>query len=196
MKRLKLCTFIFLAILFVNSRAFAATFAIDSDHSTVSFKIRHLLSNVQGNFRKFEGVFDYDPEKPNTWKANATIDAASIDTNVEKRDNHLRSADFFDVAKFPTIRFTSTEITEATETGAKLHGILSMHGVEKPVVLDLEIYGIAQDPTGGTRAGFTATTVINRKDFGISWNKALEAGQLLVGEEVKITIEVEGVLQN
>ncbi|MBI4368199.1 MAG: YceI family protein, partial [Candidatus Omnitrophica bacterium] len=162
---------------------------------TVSFKIRHLLSNVNGRFNEFEGTFEYDPEKPETWKTEATIQATTIDTNVAPRDKHLRSADFFDVEKFPTITFTSTEVTDVTQANAKLHGLLTIHGVEKPVVLDLQIHGVIKDPWGNVKSGFTATTMVNRKDFGLTWNKALETGQLLVGEEANITLEVEGLLQ-
>ena len=182
-------------ILFFAAPATAATYKIDSDHTTVGFRIHHLLSYVQGRFNQFEGTFEYEPDKPESWKATATIQAASIDTNVAPRDKHLRSADFFDVEKFPTLTFKSTEMTDATSTNAKLHGLLTIHGIEKPAELDLEIHGVLKDPWGNTKAGFTATTKINRKDFGLTWNKALETGQFLVGEEVLITLEVEGILQ-
>ena len=174
--------------------AWAATYALDADHSTVSFKIRHLFSKVQGTFDEFEGTFDYEPGKPELWKAQATVQAASINTRVKKRDDHLRSKDFFEAETYPTLTFTSTKVTDVTETSAKLHGLLKMHGVEKPVVLDVQVLGVGKDPWGNTRAGFTATTRINRKDFGVTWNKAVEAGQLL-GDDVDITIEVEGILK-
>ena len=183
------------AVFLFPAPIFAATYQIDADHSTVGFKIKHLLSYVNGRFNQLEGGFEYDPEKPETWKTQATIQAASIDTNVAPRDKHLRSVDFFDVEKFPTIIFESTQVTDATPTGAKLNGLLTIHGIQKPVVLDLEIHGVIKDPWGNVKAGFTATTKINRKDFGLTWNKALEAGQVLVGEEVAITLEVEGLLQ-
>ncbi len=170
----------------------AANYTIDQDHTTVSFKIRHLFSNVRGNFNQFEGKFVYEPGKPETWQAEATVQAASINTNVKERDNHLRSADFFDVEKYPTLNFKSTGVEEATETGAKLKGLLTIHGVEKPVVMDLEIHGVGKDPWGNVKAGFTATLKINRKDFGLNWNEALETGGVLVGDEVEITLEVEG----
>ena len=173
----------------------ATTYAIDKDHTTVSFKIRHLFSKVEGTFNEFEGTFDYVPGQPEQWKAQATIQAASIDTRVEQRDTHLRSPDFFDVATHPTISFTSTKVTGATPTSAKLEGLLAIHGVEKPVMLDLTIHGEGKDPWGNTRSGFTATTTINRKDFGLTWNQALETGQLLVGDDVEITLEVEGLVK-
>lgn len=174
---------------------FAATYSLDGEHTAVSFKIRHLLSYVQGRFNQFEGSFEYDPEKPDIWKTNVTVQAASIDTNVAQRDKHLRSTDFFDVEKFPTLTFVSTETTDVTSTNSKLHGLLTIHGVEKSVVFDLQIHGVGKDPWGNVRSAFTATTTINRKDFGLTWNQALETGQFLVGEEVMITLEVEGILQ-
>lgn len=195
MKRLRFSLFVVLGIFTLSQSVFAATYKIDADHTTVSFKIRHILTNVQGHFKEFEGTFDYDPDKPETWTTNATIQAASIDTNVAPRDKHLRSADFFDVEKYPTLTFKSTGVTDATQTSAKLNGLLTIHGVEKPVVLDLQILGVAKDPWGNVIASFTATTKVNRKDFGLTWNKALETGQLLVGEEVEITLEVAGLLQ-
>lgn len=173
----------------------AATYAIDPDHSAVSFKIRHLFSYVQGSFNAFEGSLTYVPGEPSQWTVKATIQAASIDTNVEKRDQHLRSKDFFDVEQNPTIEFVSTNVTDATATSAKLHGLLTIHGVQKPVVLDLALHGEGKDPWGNVRSGFTAKTTINRKDYGLTWNQTLETGQLLVGEEVEVTLEVEGVAQ-
>ncbi|HXV18698.1 MAG TPA: YceI family protein [Candidatus Omnitrophota bacterium] len=194
MKRWMISPALFLAFALSSAPVSAATYKVDTDHSTVSFKIRHILSNTQGTFRQFEGVFDFEPGKPDTWKASGVIQAGSIDTNVPERDKHLRSADFFDVEKFPVLDFTMTKVLESTDTTAKVEGTLTLHGVEKPIVLDVEIHGVAKDPWGNTRASFTATTTINRKDFGLTWNKALEAGQLLVGEEVKITLEIEGIL--
>ena len=175
--------------------AWATTYAIDRDHTTVSFKIRHLFSNVEGTFNEFEGTFEYVPDQPEQWKAEAIIQAASIDTRVEQRDTHLRSPDFFDVAQYPVISFMSTGVSEVTEEGAKLEGLLMIHGVELPVVLDLVIHGEGRDPWGNLRSRFTATTTINRKDFGLTWNEVLETGQLFVGEEVEITLEVEGLFK-
>ena len=182
-------------LLTVGQPVWAATYALDPDHTAVSFKIRHLFSHVMGTFDQFEGTFDYEPGQPATWKASAVIQAASINTRVKERDHHLRSKDFFEVEKYPTLTFQSTKVTDVTAIGAKLQGTLTIHGVEKPVVLDLTIHGVGKDPWGNTRAAFTATTKINRKEFGLTWNKALETGQLLVGEEVEITIDVEGLLK-
>ncbi len=178
----------------LSQTAQAAVYKVDPDHTAVSFKIRHLFSNVTGHFKSFKGEIEYEPGKPETWKTRGSVDVTSIDTNVPERDKHLRSADFFEVEKYPKIEFKSTGVTEATDTGAKLAGLLNIHGIERPVTLDLEIHGVGKDPWGNVRAGFTATTKINRKDFGLSWNQALETGQLLVGEEVVITIEAEGIL--
>ena len=181
--------------LLVSSPAWAATYRIDPDHSSVGFRIRHLLSHVTGTFDKLESSFDYEPGHPEQWKVTAAIQADSINTRVEKRDNHLRSPDFFDVAKFPSITFKSTGVSDATATSVKVQGVLTIHGVEKPVVLDVQLHGEAKDPWGNVRAGATATTTINRKDFGLTWNKTLETGQLFVGEEVEITVEIEGIKQ-
>lgn len=181
-------------LLSLSQAAQAAVYKVDPDHSSVTFKIRHLLSNVTGHFKVFEGMIEYEAGKPETWKTSGSIDAASIDTNVPERDKHLRSADFFEVEKFPKIEFKSTAVENAADATAKLTGLLTIHGVEKPVTLDVEIHGVGKDPWGNVLAAFTATTKINRKDFGLSWNQALETGQLLVGEEVVITIEAEGIL--
>lgn len=179
--------------LLLVSSSWATEYTVDKSHSSVSFKIRHLFSNVQGAFNEFESSFVFEPNHPEKWRAKAVIQAASIDTQVEQRDNHLRSKDFFDAATYPTITFESTEVTDVTPTKASLHGLLSMHGVQKPIVLDIAIHGEGKDPWGNQRSGFTATTTLNRKDFGLNWNEVLETGQLLVGEEVLITIEIEGI---
>lgn len=181
-------------ILVVSPQAQAVTYKVDADHTSVSFKVRHLFSNVVGYFKVFEGSIDYEPGKPESWKTQGSVDAASIDTHVPERDKHLRTADFFDTDNHPKIEFNSTGVKDATDTSAKLDGILKMHGIEKPVTFDVSIHGVGEDPWGNVRAGFTAVTKINRKDFGLSWNQALETGQWLVGEEVVITIEAEGIL--
>ena len=173
----------------------ATTYAVDHDHTTLSFKVRHLFSKVEGTFNEFDGQFEYVPGHPEQWKASATIQVASINTRVEKRDTHLRSKDFFDIEHYPTVTFRATEVTDASPTQAKLHGLLTIRGVEKPVVLDLAMHGEGKDPWGNARSGFTATTTINRKDFGMAWNQVLETGQLLVGEEVEIILEVEGIVR-
>ncbi len=182
-------------ILFMSaliSSAYAAEYELDSAHTAVTFKIRHLLSNVNGTFDKFEGKFSYTPDKPEEWKVEAKIQADSVNTRNEQRDNHLKSADFFDAIHYPEITFKSTKVTDYKKGHAKLHGLLNMHGVEKEVVMDLEVLGLEKDPWGNELAGFSATTKLNRKDYGLVWNQLAESGKLLVGEEVQITIDVEG----
>ncbi len=195
MKKLRMFMIALMGVVLSSQAVFAATYTVDPDHTSVSFKVRHMLTNVQGQFKTFEGSFVYDPAKPETWNVKGAIQTASIDTNVAERDKHLRSPDFFDVEKYPTISFISTGVTDVTPTSAKMQGFLTIKGVEKPVVLDTEILGVAKDPWGNVSASFTATAKINRKDFGLTWNEVLETGQLLVGEEVWITLEVSGLLK-
>lgn len=190
MRRLKLSL---LALVCLVGPLRAQTYQIDPDHSKVMFRIRHLVGKVTGRFNKFEGSFDYESGKPKAWKAWARIEAGSIDTGVEKRDSHLRTADFFDAEKCPALEFKSTKVTGVQGEKARLHGDLTIHCVTKPVVLDLELGGVAKDPWGNTRAGAMATGKINRKDFGLSWNKTLDAGGLLIGDEVEIMLEIEGI---
>lgn len=194
MKFLKM-TFAALLLAAMPAAAHAAAYKVDADHSSVTFKVRHLLSNTQGQFKKFEGTIDFEPGKPETWKAEGTIDVASIDTGVEKRDEHLRKKDFFEVETYPTITFRTTKVLESSAESAKVEGLMTMHGVEKPVVLDVQILGSAKDPWGNVRAAFTATTKINRKDFGIIYNQTLETGGLMLGEDVAITLEIEAIQQ-
>jgi polyisoprenoid-binding protein YceI len=174
----------------------ATTYKVDPSHTTVGFKIRHLFTNVTGRFDTFEGKIEFDMATPEATSVEGTIQAASINTSNEKRDNHLRGADFFATDTYPTITFKSTAVTDidAKKKTAKLQGTLNMHGVEKEVVLDVAFLGSAKDPWGNTRAGFTATTTINRKDFGVNWNETLDSGGLLIGEEVAVEINVEGLV--
>lgn len=184
------------AVLFVVAPVVRAdTYEIDASHSQVGFRIRHLIGTVPGRFTKFSGTVQYTPGKPASWKVDAKIDPASINTDNENRDGHLRNPDFFNVEKHPEMSFKSTKVTDVKGSAAKLHGNLTMHGVTKPVVLDLEVGGTAKDPWGNTRTGFSATGKINRKDFGIVWNKALDAGGVMLGDDVSITLDVEAVLK-
>jgi len=192
---LKLGATIIFALFLMQPLANAANYEIDRSHSTVGFKVKHLFTNVQGTFNDFSGTLHYDPDNPDAWSVEALIQVESIDTGVEARDEHLRAEDFFNVTQYPTISFHSTKVTDVTSDGAKIHGILELHGEQKPVALDLEIHGVGKGPRGNTLAGFTATTTIDRRDFGLTWNKVLEAGQVVVGHEVKITIEVEAIQQ-
>ncbi len=182
-----------LAVLAAPAVAAAATWQLDPTHSSVQFAIRHMMvSNVRGEFTKLSGSAEGDPKDPAKATITATIDAASIDTREAKRDAHLKGADFFDVEKFPTITFKSKKIEAAGAGKWKVTGDLTLHGVTKEVVLDVdEVTPPIQDPMGNTRAGAHATTKINRKDFGIDWSKTMDSGGLIVGEEVTITLDVE-----
>jgi len=192
MKRL-LAFFSTIVALSLPALAFATAWNIDPEHSNVGFKVRHLMvSNVKGSFEKVSGTVDINDKDITKSKVDVTIETASINTNVAKRDEHLRSPDFFDVAKFPTMTFTSKKVVKAGKDKLKVTGDLTLHGVTKEVVLDVE--GPAKeskDPWGNFRRGATANTKINRKDFGLTWNKALETGGVAVGEEVFITLEIE-----
>jgi polyisoprenoid-binding protein YceI len=174
----------------------AATFKIDPEHSAVAFHIHHLIGKVTGHFDRFQGTVDYEAGKPASWKTSATIEAASINTQSAKRDTHLRSEDFFEVEKYPTIAFKSTGVTDVQGNHAKLHGQLTMHGVTKPVVLDLEVGGVAKDPWGGTHAAFTATGKLDRREYGVEWNQAVEGGGVLIGNEVELELDIEGIPQS
>lgn len=172
----------------------AEKYTIDGSHSKAQFAVRHLMvSTVRGEFSKMQGWVEYDEKKPEAIRIEATIDVASINTGEPKRDEHLKSADFFDLAKYPTITFRSKSARK-TASGLAVTGDLTMHGVTREVVLNVEGPSPeVRDPWGNFRRGATATTKINRKDFGLTWNAVLETGGLAVGEEVSITIDVEAV---
>ncbi|QRK13179.1 polyisoprenoid-binding protein [Archangium violaceum] len=179
-------------VLAAPSFAFAAEFEIDAAHSAAQFSVKHMMvSNVRGAFSKVTGKANIDEKDITRSTVEATIDATTINTNEPKRDEHLRSADFFDTAKYPTITFKSTKVEKAG-ANLKVTGNLTMHGVTKPVVLDVEGFTTeAKDPWGNIKRGGTATTKINRKDFGLGWNSVLETGGVAVGEEVAITLDLE-----
>jgi polyisoprenoid-binding protein YceI len=165
---------------------------IDSAHSRVAFSVRHMMiSNAHGQFNKVNGTVEFDEAQPTRSTVDVQIEAASIDTRDEKRDGHLRSPDFFDVAKYPYLTFKSRRVEVVDDSHGKLHGDLSIKDVTRPVVLNVEYSGQAKAPYGITSAGFTATTKINRKDWGLNWNVALETGGVLVGDTVNISIELE-----
>ena len=182
------------AILFLSQAAFAANYEIDPTHSTVGFKINHLtISRVSGRFAEFKGVFSFNPVDVPASSAEAAIVVKSLNTDQAKRDEHLRSEDFFDVLKFPEMKFKSREIRDVIGEKFKVAGDLSIRGITKPVVLDVTYGGTVKDMSGAQRAAFSATTKISRKDFGLTWNKVLETGQIVVGDEVFIDLEIEGV---
>ena len=186
---------VMVAMLSGGAATWASSYNIDASHSEVQFKVRHLgISNVTGSFPVFEGQFTFDMSQPEGSAVSVTIDASSINTGTDARDEHLRSPDFFNVAEFPQLRFESTSV-ESQGENLKVHGNLTIRGVTLPVVLDTEFRGAVVDPWGNSRVGFAATTKINRKDYGLTWNKALEAGGLLVGEEVEIMLAIQGIEQ-
>jgi len=187
---MKFLTKAFIALVLASS-LFAGTYNVDVAHSSVGFKIKHLMiSNVRGDFKDFSGSFVYDEKNDKLVSLKGTIKATSIDTGIVKRDNHLRSDDFFYVAKYPEITFVLTKIN-----ADEAHGILTMHGVTKDVVLEYEKGGAVKDPWGNTRFGFSLEGKINRKDYGLKWNKLLEGGGITVGEIVKLYVEIEGILK-
>lgn len=192
MKR-TIATLVAAAAFALPALASASTWNIDPDHSSVGFKVRHLMvSNVKGSFEKHKGTVEINEKDITKSKVAVTIDTASVNTNVVKRDEHLRSADFFDVAKYPTMTFVSKSVAKAGKGKLKVTGDLTLHGVTKQVVLNVE--GPAKeskDPWGNLRSGVTASTKINRKDFGLVYNAALETGGVAVGEEVDINLEIE-----
>lgn len=169
---------------------------VDKAHTQVKFKVRHLgLSNVEGSFNTFDLTLNFDPEDLTTLKTTATIDVASIDTGNERRDNHLRSDDFFAAEQHPQMTFVSREVRNVEGNRFQIAGDLTIRGTTKPVVLDAEMLGTAA-MQGKTVAAFTATTTINRFDYGLKWDRLTEAGGLVVGEDVQITIDVEAVQES
>ena len=171
----------------------ASTWNIDPDHTNIGFKVRHLMvSNVKGTFEKFTGTVDVNEKDIAKSKVEVSIDTKSVNTNVIKRDDDLRSPNFLDVAKYPVMTFSSKKVAKAGKGKLKVTGDLTLHGVTKEVVLDVEgPTSESKDPWGNIRKGASATTKINRKDFGLTWNKALETGGVMVGDEVQISLEVE-----
>jgi polyisoprenoid-binding protein YceI len=168
------------------------TWNIDATHSTVGFTIRHMVfSKVRGRFQSYTGAISLDDDSAKSW-VEVTIDAASIDTGTPKRDDHLRSADFFDVERFPELRFRSTRV-ETLGDRLRVIGELTIRDTTREVVLDATSAGRGMDPWGNERIGFVAKTSIDRKDFGLAWNQLLEAGGVLVGDRVDIELDVQAV---
>ena len=176
-------------------QATATIWNIDPVHTMVEFKVRHMMiTNVKGHFTGVNGVLTLDEQDITKSHVEASIDAASINTREADRDAHLKSADFLDVEKFPTLTFASTRITRTGDEELQVEGDLTIHGVTRSVKFAVEgPTPPGKDPWGNTRIGWTATTKINRKDFGLTWNAALETGGILVGEEVTITFDVEAI---
>ncbi len=178
---------------FVGGAAHAAPWVLDGDHTTVGFAVKHMMvTDVKGTFDKVTGTVEIDDKDPSKSRVDVEIDVASVNTRNAKRDEHLRSADFFDTAKFAKMTFKSTKVEVAKDGSLKITGDLSLHGVTKPVTLSASpLSAEFKDPWGGTHRGTTATAKINRKDFGLTWNAALEKGGVVVGEDVLIELQVE-----
>ena len=172
-----------------------STWNIDPVHSTAEFTVRHMMiSKVRGQFAGPTGTITFDAANPAAASVEASVDASTVDTQVADRNNHLKSADFFDVETYPTITFKSTAVESVNDTHAKVSGDLTIKGVTKSVVLDAEFYGVQSNPQSD-HAGFYATTVIDREDFGLTWNMALEAGGVLVSKEVTLELSVQAIHQ-
>ncbi len=170
------------------------TWNIDTAHSSIGFSIRHMVvAKVRGRFGRWSSQLTLDPQDLTRSRVTAEIDASSIDTGVSDRDNHLRSADFFDVERFPSLRFESTKVEKVSSDRYRVHGDMTIRDVTRPIVLELEHGGQAKDPWGNQRAVFNATTSLSRGEFGLKWNQALEAGGVLVGDRVEIELEVQAV---
>jgi len=167
---------------------------LDPTHSQAEFSVRHMFTKVRGHMVVASGVVDADESDPTKSVIVARLDPATIDTGVAVRDDHLRSADFFDTKRYPEILFQSTGIAQTGKDQFEVMGMLSMNGVSRPVTLDAQVAGEGIDPFGNRRAGVSARTTLNRKDFGLHWNRALESGGFLVGDEVDINLEIEAVL--
>jgi polyisoprenoid-binding protein YceI len=182
-----------LFVLAVPVLTYAATWEMDPAHSSFQFKVRHLMvSNVSGDFSKSRGVVMIDEKDITQLRVEVTIDAASVNTGHAQRDEHLRGPDFFDVTKYPTITFVSRKVIKADADRLRVMGDLTIHGVIREITVDVEgPTAEVKDPWGNFRRGATATTKINRKDFGLTWNKVLDGGGLVVGDEVNIYVEVE-----
>jgi polyisoprenoid-binding protein YceI len=173
------------------SPVLADTYVIDKNHSDASFQVRHMMSRVRGQFNDYAGTISVDPAKPESASVEFTLKAASIDTANDSRDKDLRGPNFFDVEKFPEITFKSTKVKATGKDKYDVAGTLTIHGVAKEVTLPVQFLGFGKDPWGNEKAGFAIDTTLNRKDFGIVWNKALDNGGVLLGDEVWVSINLE-----
>lgn len=171
-------------------------FTIDKAHSEVVFQVRHLITKVRGRFSDFEGHVRLDEANPSTSSIALTLQAASVDTNQPDRDAHLRSADFFQVDQHPSLSFVSTSVVVRDGVHYDVTGDLTIRGVTRSITVPVSYLGLASDPWGQTRAGFEGETTVNRKDFGLVWNAALETGGFLVGDDVRITVSLQAIAQS
>jgi len=170
----------------------AVEYGFDKSHTHIGFSVKHILGMVPGQFKDYDGTFSFEEKKPASSKIAVTIQAASISTDNDMRDNHLKTAEFFDVEKFPVLTFLSKKVSPAGENKYKVEGNLTLHGVSKPVTLDVEYMG-SDTMMGAKIVGFSATTRIDRRDFGLTWSKVLESGNLMVGNDVNIALDVAGM---
>ncbi|KGO82401.1 polyisoprenoid-binding protein YceI [Flavobacterium cauense R2A-7] len=173
-----------------------SNWGIDPTHSEIGFKVKHMMfTNVSGKFNAFEATIENEDDNFETSKINFTAETASVDTNNSDRDNHLRSAEFFEADVYPKLSFVSTSIKKKSENDYEIHGDLTIKDVTKNIVLETEYSGLMKDPWGNTKAGLSLNGKINRKDFGLTWNAALETGGVLVGEEIKLASEIQLIKQ-
>ncbi len=185
-----------LATIITSTQVWAGTYKLDEAHTQVGFKIKHLvIATVSGRFNKFSGSFNFDDKAGKLSDVKVTIDTASIDTNEPDRDKHLKGPDFFNVTKFPKMEFASKSVTYKDNKPTEVKGDLTINGVKKPVTLAVDYAGMTKDPWGNQRVAFEANTKINRKDFGLKWNKNLDAGGVMISDDVNIIIEAEAILQ-
>jgi polyisoprenoid-binding protein YceI len=184
--------FVLFAGISLSAAAVAQSWTLDKSHSSVNFNVTHMVvSEVDGSFKDFSAEVKSDKADFSDLATTFTIKTASVNTDDEKRDGHLKSPDFFDAAKFPDITFKSASVKKVSDKKLELTGALTLHGVTKTVKWDVKYNGTVKDPYGNNRAGFKATTTINRKDYGVSWNKTLDAGGVAVSDEVNIIVNVE-----
>jgi polyisoprenoid-binding protein YceI len=185
-----------LGLFLTPNAVLAESYTLDESHTQVGFKIKHLvISTVSGRFNKFSGGFNFDKKSGKVEGLKVSIDAASIDTNEPDRDKHLKSKDFFDVEKFKTLNFVAKDVSYSDGKPNEIKGDLTIHGITKPVVLKVDFKGEAVDPWGNVRVAFDAQSKVNRKDFGLSWNKSLDKGGVMIADDVAIVIEGEAILQ-
>lgn len=191
-KSRSLAPFALLALLSLPALPLAAdTFVVDRSHSDVSFVVRHFVSNVRGQFRDFEGTFELNPAKPEASSAEFSVKVASLDTGNEGRDKHLKSPDFFDAEKHPLITFKSTSVKATGKDAYDVTGAFTMRGVTKTVTLSVKFMGIMKAFGGKEKAGLEATVTLNRQDYGVSWNRTLDTGGVVLGDDVKVTVALE-----
>lgn len=195
MKNMLIAMTVATSLLALNLASQAATYNIDASHTTIGFAVKHMVvANVKGSFGEFSGTINYDAAAPEATSASAVIQVASIDTKNADRDAHLRNEDFFDAGQFPEITFQTTSVS-GTAPNLVLTGDLTMKGVTKEISLPVELSGPITDPWGNERIGLSGETTINRKDFNINWSKTLDNGGLVVADNVKLIIEIEGIKQ-